>query len=264
MTIDWWTLGIQTINVLILIWILGRFFWRPLAAMIDQRRATARRMLDDADAARAQAADALAAVERTRAGFAQERDAILAAAQATAEREHAARLDAATREAEALRAAARADIARETAAIDKAWRDRAGQLAVTIAQRLASRLDGPAVQAAFLDWLLREVRALPDAIRASAITGTAPGGTATGAADGAPLAVLTAAPLDAAEQDRYRALIAQAFGGASGTEDRRPAITFASDPALIAGVEIHGPHLVVSNSWRADLSQILTELTHDP
>lgn len=255
MTIDWWTLGIQTVNVLILIWILGRFFWRPLAAMIDQRRATARRMLDDAEAARAQAADALAAVERTRAGFARERDAILAAAQATADREHAARLDAATREAEALRAAARADIAKETAAIDKAWRDRAGQLAVTIAQRLASRLDGPAVQAAFLDWLLREVRALPDAIRDSATTG---------ATDGAPLAVLTAAPLDAAEQARYRALIAQAFGGASDAEDRHPAITFASDPALIAGVEIHGPHLVVSNSWRADLSQILAELTHDP
>lgn len=254
MTIDWWTLGIQTVNVLILIWILSRFFWRPLAAMIERRRATAQKTLDDAEAARAQAAEALAAVERTRAGFAQERDAILAAAQATADREHAARLDAATREAEALRAAARADIAKETAAIDKAWRERASRLAVTIAQRLATRLDGPAVQAAFLDWLLREVRALPDAIRDSATTG---------ATDGAPLVAITATPLDTAEQNRYRALIAQAFGGAFGTEDRHPAITFASDPALIAGVEIHGPHLVVSNSWRADLSQILAELTHD-
>ena len=39
MTIDWWTLGIQTVNVVILIWLLGRFFWRPVAAMIEQRRA---------------------------------------------------------------------------------------------------------------------------------------------------------------------------------------------------------------------------------
>ena len=41
MTIDWWTLGIQTVNVIILIWLLGRFFWRPVAAMIEQRRAAA-------------------------------------------------------------------------------------------------------------------------------------------------------------------------------------------------------------------------------
>ena len=34
MTIDWWTLGIQAVNVVILVWLLGRFFWRPVAAMI--------------------------------------------------------------------------------------------------------------------------------------------------------------------------------------------------------------------------------------
>ena len=28
MTIDWWTLGLQTINVAILVWLLKRFFWR--------------------------------------------------------------------------------------------------------------------------------------------------------------------------------------------------------------------------------------------
>ena len=41
MTIDWWTLGLQTINVLILIWLLAHFFWRPVAGMIEQRRAAA-------------------------------------------------------------------------------------------------------------------------------------------------------------------------------------------------------------------------------
>ena len=38
MTIDWWTLGIQTVNVVILVWLLGRFFWRPLAAMNRRRQ----------------------------------------------------------------------------------------------------------------------------------------------------------------------------------------------------------------------------------
>ena len=39
MTIDWWTLGIQTVNVVVLVWLLQHFFWRPVAAMIEQRRA---------------------------------------------------------------------------------------------------------------------------------------------------------------------------------------------------------------------------------
>ena len=41
MTIDWWTLGLQTINVLILIWILARFLFRPVAKIIAAERAAA-------------------------------------------------------------------------------------------------------------------------------------------------------------------------------------------------------------------------------
>src|SRR5450432_3984776 len=103
MTIDWWTLGIQTVNVLILVWLLGRFFWRPVAAMIEQRRA----------AARGQATAALAEIERTRAGFAQEREAILAAAHDAAERAREARLAEAAKEAASLEAAARGAMAKE-------------------------------------------------------------------------------------------------------------------------------------------------------
>ena len=42
-----------------------------------------------------------------------------------------------------------------------------------------------------------------------------------------------------------------------------PQIVFKADSALIAGLELQGPHFVVSNSWRADLTKILSGLTHD-
>ncbi len=42
MSIDWWTLGFQTVNVAILIWLLGHFFWKPVAAMIEAERAAGR------------------------------------------------------------------------------------------------------------------------------------------------------------------------------------------------------------------------------
>jgi F0F1-type ATP synthase membrane subunit b/b' len=114
MTIDWWTLGIQTVNVVILIWLLGRFFWRPVAAMIEQRRATAQRIVTEAEAKRSEATAALAEIERTRAGFARERDAILAAAHEAAERERTTRLAEAEKEVRSLEAAARATSKRST------------------------------------------------------------------------------------------------------------------------------------------------------
>src|SRR5580698_7878214 len=104
MTLSWWTLGIQTVNVVILIWLLGRFFWRPVAAMIEQRRATAQRIVTEAEVKRSEATAALAGIERTRAGFAGEREAILAAAHEAAEQERATRLAEAEKEARSMEA----------------------------------------------------------------------------------------------------------------------------------------------------------------
>ena len=244
MTIDWWTLGLQTVNVGVLIWLLGRFFWKPLAAMIEQRRVVAQQILGDAEKKRAESTSALAEIDKTRAGFARERDTILAAARDDAEAARTARLAKAEAEASALQAAATAGIEKDKQATDAAWSATAARLAVDIARRLAARLDGPAVRATFLDWLLKEIRALPDPARQAA------------GMEGVVLEAISAAALDPADQEHYRDAIRAAFG-------TRPQITFKVDPALIAGLELRGPTLVVSNSWQADLTHILADLAHD-
>jgi F-type H+-transporting ATPase subunit b len=244
MTLSWWTLGIQTVNVVILIWLLGRFFWRPVAAMIEQRRATAQRIVTEAEVKRSEATAALAGIERTRAGFAGEREAILAAAHEAAEQERATRLAEAEKEARSMEAVTKTTIAKEKQAVDKAWAERASRLAVDIAERLAARLDGPAVRDAFLDWLVKEIQALPTPARQAA------------AAEGITLEATSATALLPADQDRYREQIGAAFGV-------HPQIVFKADHNLIAGLELQGPHFVVSNSWRADLTKILAGLTHD-
>jgi len=241
MTIDWWTLGIQTVNIMILMWLLQRFFWQPTAAMIARRQAGIEDTLAKAQTAQDQAATALAGIARTRAGFDQERDAILVEARKAAEQTQAqARIEASE--------AAKAALAVSLAAIDQdrknaqaEWSDRASQLAVEIAGRLAARLKGPAVDAAFLEWLLSSLRALPQEVRKEA--------------EGAALEVIAAAPIPSAEQENTRKLIAEALGG-------QPQIAFKTDPDLIAGFELHGPHFSVTNSWRADLSKVLAELKH--
>jgi len=243
-TIDWWTLGFQAVNVLVLVWLLSRFFWRPVAAMIEQRRAAARQMLAEAETKRSQANDALVEIERTRAGFDKEREAIIAAAHRTAQQAREELLASAAKEAAALSAAARAAIERERSAAEKAWAERASRLAIEIAGRLAARLGGAATSAAFLDWLLQEIRLLPDSARSAA------------AEEGVVLEAISATSIDPADQERYRKLIGEAFKA-------RPHIDFKVDPALIAGLELRGPHLIVNNSWRADLTTILADLARD-
>jgi F-type H+-transporting ATPase subunit b len=237
MTIDWWTLGIQTVNVAVLVWLLQRFFWRPVADMIQQRRDATRQTMAEAAAAKAQATAALAEIERTRANFASERDAILAAARADAETTRTALLADARQQAASLETTAKAAIEQANQAAADAWTERSARLAVSIAGQLAARLDGAAVRAAFLDWLVQEIAAQPEGALSS----------------GATLEVVSATALDAAEQERTLAAIANAIGG-------DPPMVFRTDPGLIAGLELHGPHMLISNSWRADLARILASL----
>lgn len=241
MAVNWWTLGIQAVNVAILVWLLQRFFWRPVSAMIEQRRTAVQRTVAEAEAGRTQAAAALADVERTRAGFGAERDKLLADAHEAAERDHAATVGDATKQAAALLAAAKVEVEKEKADAEAAWNERSSQLAVDIAGRLATRLDGASVQAAFLDWLIAAIQALPVAERQ--------------AADGTALEALSATALSPADQERAGALIGRAFGASTR-------IAFKVDPTLIAGLELHGDHFTVGNSWRADLAAILADLTH--
>jgi len=158
MTIDWWTLGFQAVNVAILIWILARFFWRPVAAMIEARRDAAGRILAEAEAKRGEAEAAAAEAVKARAGFAAEREAIVAAARTAAEEESATRRAEADRRAGEIEAAARAAMAAEREAAERAFAERAARLALEIAGRLAGRLDASAVRAAFLDGLVAAMR----------------------------------------------------------------------------------------------------------
>lgn len=240
MTIDVWTLALQTVNVLILIWLLQKFFWRPVSAMIAQRRDAAQALLAEAAQKRAESVTERTEIEHIRAGLFQEREAILA----TAQRDARTLKDTAAREAaaaaQAVEAAAQARIEAASRAAEAAARAQAVQLAVEIATQLAARLDGAAVRAAFLDWLLREVEQLPQSARPL----------------GEKLELTSATPLPTTEEQEIASRIAASFGGA-------PEIAFTTDPALIAGLELRSKNFQLQNSWRADLGHVRERLLHD-
>ncbi len=242
MRIDWWTLALQAINVLVLVFILSRFLFRPIADIVEARRAEARALLDRAEAEKAAAeadrAEARAEVERR----ARDRDAALAAVAADVDREKAALLAAARAEGERLRAAAEADVAGLERSAQQVAADRASRLAVDIAAKLLARLPEDVRVSGFLDGLLGAVAALPETTRASL------------GAEGAPLRLTAPRALDAAESEALRAGLARVLG-------RDVAFTVAVDPGLVAGLELEAPHASVRNSFRADLDRIAEELT---
>ncbi len=245
MMLDWRTLALQAVNVLVLVWLLQKFFWRPVAAMIEQRRVAAKTLLDEAAQKRGEAAAGLAEIAKTRAGFAREREAALAGAASEVAQARAVSAEEARTASQAMEADARARIAAARAAAETAWRQNATQLAIDIAGRLAARLQGEAVRAAFLDWLLSEIAALPEAVRREVAAGEAT------------LEAISAAELGFAEQERHAGLIAQAFGGEAK-------IAFKTDAALIAGLELRSKNFLLRNSWRADLDRILEGIGHEP
>ena len=52
MQIDWWTLGLQAVNALVLIWLLAHFLFRPVVNAIGTRQKAAGQLLADAKAAK--------------------------------------------------------------------------------------------------------------------------------------------------------------------------------------------------------------------
>ena len=244
MRIDWWTLGLQTVNVLVLVWILSKFLFRPVVAIIDERRAAAAKILTDAEAAKEQATAARDVAEAHSAAIAAGRDAALRQAAAEAERERAAALAAARVEAAQLRAAAEAEIRGARLAEASAASDRAARLAVDIADKLLKRLPDAARVDGFIAGLAQALASLPAASR----DGFGVGDTAR---------LIAARPLDEKEMKSCREAFAKALG--------RPVnFSLSVDPHLVAGLELETPHAVVRNSFRSDLSRIVEELTrHD-
>jgi F-type H+-transporting ATPase subunit b len=243
MQIDWWTLALQTANVLILIGLLARFLFRPVADIVARRQEEANRLLADAAEVRCAAAEARAGLELARAGIADERNKALAEAHAVAEAERTASLARTCEEMTKRRADADAAISRDRRAMEKTLIDRVRDLSIDIARRLLARIGPAAGVDVFLGGLCAQVQALPPQERAAIVR----------AADGGDIEIVTAAPLGRDAAERVRHAVSEALGG-------KPASVFRTDPAVIAGIELHSRHAVVRNSWRNDLERIREEL----
>lgn len=244
MHIDLWTLGFQAINASVLVWLLARFLFRPVTAIIAKRQAAVTASLDAAQAIRQQAAAEAADLARQRQEIAAEADGILARARAASIAERDARQRQAEVAVTEMQAAATAAIEHDRDAMLQSLDAKAADLAVTIAERLLRRLSSHTVSLALCDALASSLGALPEPERRRLIDAEEP------------LDVVTASALDATEEAACRGRLLSVIGPTAE-------LRFSVDPALLGGIELRGRHTLIRNSWRADLDAIEQELQSD-
>ncbi|MGA9600852.1 MAG: F0F1 ATP synthase subunit delta [Methylocystis sp.] len=240
MQIDWWTLGLQTVNALVLIWLLSRFLFRPIASILAERRAAAARLLEDAAAKEASARALQEKAQAALDAIASDRAASVSAATVEAEEARRVLLEAAHAEAERLRASAQAEIERTKKSERRTEAERANRLSLDISRRLLERLPPSLQVAGFIDGLVKAVGSLSEETRADFRQ----------RAD----AVLSAArSLTADEEALCRGELTKAFGAPVNFATR-------ADPSLLAGLELENEHTSIRNSLRADMELISAEL----
>jgi F-type H+-transporting ATPase subunit b len=244
MHIDGWTLALQTINALILIGLLGRFLFRPVAQILAQRRAEAAGLLAQAEQARAQAQQARLEIERQAADLAAHRDEALAEAESDVERTRAQALDRLTQELAQRRAQAQAEIEAQRHQETARNQASARALALDLAGKLLERLPDGARVEGYLDGVVDALTGLPAAARATLAT------------PAAPLTVTSVVALKERQRQVCSAHIETALGHAAQLEWR-------VEPALLAGIECESAQWAVRNSVRHDLDQLNLALAND-
>ena len=240
MQIDWWTLGLQALNFLVLVWLLRRFLYKPVRAVIDKRKELAEQAFAEASE-RERAAEAVQQhFEQELASQADERQKLLNVTHKQLESERSGIMEDARQEADKLIKAARETIAKERQATLKQLRNEVAGLAVDLASMLMQE-GGPMLSSeTALEQLETQLKSLPpneldrltDDLRAN----------------NANLVIVTAEPLDSDDQSRWRRRMADYLGDYDNTN-------FATDPGIVGGAELHLPHSVLRFTWAGQLQK---------
>ncbi|MGA7871695.1 MAG: F0F1 ATP synthase subunit delta [Candidatus Binatus sp.] len=246
MNFSWWTFALQAVNFLILVWLLRRFLFKPVSAIVARRKEEIARGMTEVSAEKQKALALQRDLQAQRAGIEAERQKALEEQRAQLAAERKKMLDEARAEVEKIRNQATAQLTEERAAAAQELFSRTIELALNLAQRLLGELPLPSIERAFLTRVLGYLDRLPATERAALVPH--PGETS--------IVVTTAHPLDAREEAEWREQLANRIGAAAG-------IRFNADPALIAGAQITFPNAILRFNWRDALTLAASEINRN-
>lgn len=252
MLIDWFTVGAQALNFLILVWLLKRFLYKPILEAIDAREKRIAQELADAAAQQTAAQQQRDEFKRKNDEFDQQRAALLrqATEAAAAERQ---RLIAAARQASDVLTTQREEVLQsDLQHLKQALRVRTQQEVFAIAGRALKDLATTNLNACMVDTFshrLRDMNTQAKAVLAKAIRESA-----------APAILRSAFELPPEQRAALQNAINETFSA-----DIR--VQFQTAPELIAGIELSSNGQKVAWSitdYLASLEQSVSEVVQGP
>jgi F-type H+-transporting ATPase subunit b len=138
--IDWFTVGAQALNFLILVWLMKHFLYQPILHAIDTREKKIAAELADAAAKQAEAQNDRVEFQHKNEEFDQQRAALLAKATAEAKAERQRLLDEARQAAEALSVKRQETLASDAKHLNQAIARRTEEEVFAIARRALADL----------------------------------------------------------------------------------------------------------------------------
>ncbi len=246
MSFSWSTFALQAVNFLILIWLLKRFLFKPVSAIVAQRKTEITRMQAEAEVARQSAEQARKEFEQSRSEVEARRQALSEQTRAELADQRSKMIQAAQAEIDKLKSAMVKQLDEEREDAAREISERAVQIAVQLAERLLRQCAAPSLNELFLNRLVDHLDHLTIAERAALLDQSGP--------DRGSLSVTTACPLDPETQSKWRMALAKHLGVSAP-------VRFEVDNDLIAGVELKFPLAVLRFSWRQALAEAQQELT---
>ncbi len=160
MLIDWFTVGAQVLNFLILVWLLKRFLYHPILDAIDAREQRIARELADADQKKNEAEQAREGFERKSAAFDKERATLLSQATEAANTERQRLLDLARAEAVALSTKRQESLRSEARELHQEITRRTRQEVFAIARKALGDLAGATLEERMVAVFIGRLQAL--------------------------------------------------------------------------------------------------------
>ena len=161
MNFSWWTFALQAVNFLILIWLLRRFLFKPVTAIVARRKEEIARGMTEASAEKQKALDLQRDLQAQLAGIGAERQKAIEEQRAQLAAERKKTLDDAREEAGKIRDQAAARLNEERSAAAQELFSQTVQLAISLAERLLGELALPSLEHAFLTRALDYLDHLP-------------------------------------------------------------------------------------------------------
>src|SRR6185436_2880683 len=140
MLIDWFTVGAQALNFLILVWLMKRFLYKPILSAIDEREKRIAKELADADAKKAEAQKEHDEFDQKNAEFDEQRATLLSKATGEAQAERQRLLDEAREAAVAMSSKGQEALRNEERNLHEAIRRRTQQEVFAIARKALADL----------------------------------------------------------------------------------------------------------------------------